>query len=77
MGSSLSFLIFFVVGSVADGPSCAFWRTEVDYGLEELVCDVHHVAMVLELEVPAITSIHREPSEEVLLVRGAAEAGTA
>ena len=77
MDSSLSFLIFVVVDSVAAGPSCEVWRVEVDYGLKELVCDVHHVAMVFELEVPAVTSVNRKPSEEMLFVSSAAEAGTA
>ena len=77
MDSSLSFFVLVVAVDVAAGPSCEVWRIVADYGLEELVSDVHHVAMVFELEVPAITSVHRKPSEEMLFVRSAAEKGTA
>ena len=77
LGSSLLFLVCAVVVDVAAGPSCEIWRVVDDNGFEELVRDIHHVAMVFELEVPAITSVNREPSEELLFVSSAAEAGTA
>ena len=77
LGLSLLFLVCAVVVNVAAGPSCEIWRVVADDGFEELVRDVHHVAMVFELEVPAVTSVHRKPSEEMLFVSSAAEAGTA
>ena len=77
LGLSLLFLVYVVAVGVAAGPSCEIWRVVADYGFEDLVSDVHHVAMVFELEVPAVTSVHRKPSEEMLFVSSAAEAGTA
>ena len=77
MDLSLSRFVLTVVVGVTVGPSCEIWRAVDDYGLEDLVSDVHHVAMVFELEVPAVTSVHRKPSEEMLFVSSAAEAGTA
>ena len=75
--SSLSILALVVVVDVVDGPSCKVRRVVADYGLEDRGCDVQHVAMVFELEVPAIASVNRKSSEEMLFVRGAAKKGTA
>ena len=77
MGLSLLFLVYVVAVGVAAGPSCEIWRVVDDYGLEDLVRDVHHVAMVFELEVPAVASVNRKSSEEMLFVRSAAKKGTA
>ena len=77
LGSSLLFLVCAVVVNVDAGPSREIRRVVEDNGFEELVRDIHHVAMVFELEVPPITSVNREPSEELLFVSSAAEAGTA
>ena len=77
MDLSLSCFVLIVVVGVTVGPSCEIWRAVDDYGLEDLVRDVHHVAMVFELEVPAVTSVNRKSSEEMLFVCSVAEKGTA